>query len=609
MRKRNTLILVATIFGLLVAGIVPASLALHSAGTTKAAAAPGGHSNAGSMTKHTVNGAALINEAKVPQATKAQIAGAHSKSLPVQGDQAKFAAEKAKAAKVKGATVTPQRLAPASAAGPGVYTPGAQQSFNGMSDLCGCAPPDMAIAVNESYVVQAVNTTVAIYHANNGTIVSGWPKTFTSFFGVPNPTGCSSPQSPFLSDPRAFYEPNKRHFWVAALEVEGAFGANDCNLISRYWVAVSVTNNPTGLWNVYAFDMTLGSNSVAADYTQIGVDASGFYWSGNMYDLPGANFEYSNYFGAPRRFMEAGAGFTYYTFSNPTWCNSVCISFDTLQPVMTETISTGPRGEVFASTWNDCSGCNSSTTRGDPEGHDCNSTSCNGGVVLVMSNIDNANGDGPTVTLARFSGGYLELLPPGGTTPSCSNCLETLDSRISATPVYSAGNIYYAFETRFFNGSQNVAGIAVEQVQVGMTDSDAACHGGDHCADVDAGSTGIIQSAAQVYGGNASASFGALMVNNNGDIIMVFEFSSGGTNPEVAYVARRATFHGSGFHDGGFILHGGAGSSSGRWGDYEATSYTGFYLDQIWIAGEWAQSNGDWSTTIGRVNFTSLYQS
>ena len=598
MRKRNAFILVAAILGLLSAGIVPASMMLHSSGTqVKAASAAGGHASFGKMTKQTVKNAATIDEAKTPQATRAELLAPH-KSLPILGNQQKMAAAKAKAVKGPANKATALQSAPRDTRSTTVNTPGALQSFNGMSDISGLVPPDMALAVNESYAVQAVNSTIAVYRVSNGTVVSGWPKTWATFFGVPDPTGCSSPQSPFMSDPRAFYEPNKRHFWVVGLEVEGAFGVNDCNLVSKYWVAITQTNDPTGGWYVYSFDMTLGTSNIA-DYTQAGYDASGFYWSGNMFDATGSNFLYSNYFGAPKRFMENGLGFTYYKFSDPQYCNTVCVNFDTLQPVLTETLSTGPRGEVFVSTWN---------MQGDPEGHDCNTTACSGGMALVMSNIDNASGHAPTLTGMRFSGGYSELLPPDGTTPGCANCLETLDTRISGQPVYSAGNIYYAFETRFNNGTQDVAGIAFEELQVGMTDNDPACGAGDHCADIDIGSTFIIQSASQYYGGNGTASFGALMVNNNGDIVMVFEFSSASTNPSVAYVMRRATYHGTNFHDSGLLLHAGAGSASGRWGDYEATSYTGFYMDQIWIAGEWAQANGDWSTTIGRVNFTSQYQ-
>ncbi len=599
MRKRNTLILVATILGMLVAGIVPASMILNSAGS-KAAASPAGHFNAGKAVGTAMRAAASIDEAKVPQATSAQLAALGHKTLPILGNQQKMASAKAAAVKGPANTGTPQRSAPAAKAGSGTFTPGAQQSFNGLTNSCNCEPPDMAIAANDNYVVQSVNVAIGVFNASNGTPVSGWPKSLVSFFGVPNPTGCSTAQSPFLSDPRAFYEPNKARFWVAALEVEGAFGVNDCSFVSRYWIAVSKTSNPTGGWWVYAFDMSFGSGN-AADYTQLGFDASGVYWAGNMFNAPGTAYIGSTIVGAPKRLMESGSSLTYWHFSNPSWCNTVCVNFDTLQPALTETMNTGPRGEVFVSTWN---------IFGDPEGHDCNTTACSGGTAIVMSNIDNANGDGPTLTGARFSGGPSELLPPDGDIPGCAGCLETLDTRISGQPVYSAGNIYFAFETRYNNGSQNVPGIAFEEVQVGMTDNVSGCVSGDHCAGVDAANTFLLQSASQFYSGDGDASFGAVMANNNGDIIMVFEYNSGSVNPEVAYVARRATFHGGNSHDGGLILPSGAGTYSGsRWGDYEAATYTGFYKDQIWIAGEWSTATGNWATSIGRINFTSLYQS
>src|SRR6185437_14309320 len=126
MRKRNTLILVATIVGMLVAGIVPASMILHSSGTT-AAAAPGGHFNAGKAVGTSMRAATSIDESKVPQATKAQIAAVSHKALPILGNQQKMASAKAAAKTGPANTATPERSAPAARAGSGPFTPGAQQ--------------------------------------------------------------------------------------------------------------------------------------------------------------------------------------------------------------------------------------------------------------------------------------------------------------------------------------------------------------------------------------------------------------------------------------------------------------------------------------------------
>ena len=121
-----------------------------------------------------------------------------------------------------------------------------------------------------------MNTSLAVYDAKTGALKAGFPKSLQSFFGVPapSPAGCDSAHGnqPFLSDPRAYYEHVKKRFVVAALQVENAFGLSpSCTFASRYWVAVSASANPTGVWHVYAFNtgnLVIGGNS-AADYTSL----------------------------------------------------------------------------------------------------------------------------------------------------------------------------------------------------------------------------------------------------------------------------------------------------------------------------------------------------
>jgi len=112
-----------------------------------------------------------------------------------------------------------------------------------------------------SYVFQGVNTSFAVYNTS-GTLQTGWPKNALSFFGVPNPGACD-PAGPFLSDPRAFYDANHGRFWAATLQVEGAFGLNSCPFKTLYWIAVSKTSDPRGVWNVYAHAMR---NEIAASW-------------------------------------------------------------------------------------------------------------------------------------------------------------------------------------------------------------------------------------------------------------------------------------------------------------------------------------------------------
>src|SRR3989440_9108933 len=175
----------------------------------------------------------------------------------------------------------------------------------------GCQPPDMALATSKSFVFEGVNTSFAVYSAS-GALQSGWPKNAQNFFGVPNPGSCDT-HGPFLSDPRAFYDSVDKRFWAAELQVEGAFGLNSCPFKSLYWIAVSQTGDPRGLWNVYAFDMALGTTN-AADYTQFGFDGQAIYFSGNMFNQAGTAYSYAQILGAKKSTMEAGLSVSAFGF-------------------------------------------------------------------------------------------------------------------------------------------------------------------------------------------------------------------------------------------------------------------------------------------------------
>src|SRR5258705_474693 len=189
-----------------------------------------------------------------------------------------------------------------SASGPGQSAPGTSSSFigqQGSATTCsyfasGCNPPDMALAASPSFVLQGVNTSWEVLDTS-GKVVSG-PVSAQNFFGAPSEPGNCDPGSgnqPFLSDPRALYDPADGRFWAAMLQIEGsvAFGvAPNCPYKSVYWVAVSQTSDPTGAWNVYEFNMEtdVGTQKFGADYTQIGINSQAVYFSGNMFGETGS---------------------------------------------------------------------------------------------------------------------------------------------------------------------------------------------------------------------------------------------------------------------------------------------------------------------------------
>jgi hypothetical protein len=168
----------------------------------------------------------------------------------------------------------------------------------------------MALAASPSFVFQGVNMSWEVLDTS-GKVVSG-PVNSQTFFGVPSePGNCDAAHGnqPFLSDPRALYDPADGRFWAAMLQIEGsaAFGvAQKCPYKSVYWVAVSQTSDPSGAWNVYEFNMEtdVGTQKFGADYTQFGINSQAVYFSGNMFGENGGFF--AELFEANKAQMESG---------------------------------------------------------------------------------------------------------------------------------------------------------------------------------------------------------------------------------------------------------------------------------------------------------------
>ena len=518
----------------------------------------------------------VVNMSNVPAATAKQL-NQKQPLLPLYpGGSAKYATLKSGAAHNSGAPVVAHPFPATSNVIPN--TPPAIANFPGMADsatICpyfgGCQPPDMALATSNQWVLQHVNTSVAVYNTS-GAIQPGWPKNSQNFFGVPNPSpaGCD-PAGPFLSDPRAFYDPNTGRFWTAVLQVKGGLGiAPTCNFLSGYWIAVSQTSDPNGSWNVYFFDMALG-NPNAADYTQFGFDAKNIYFSGNMFPVSTGNF-YAQIMAANKTRMQNGQSVTAYGFRNLTSPSDGSI-VDTVQPVETEAASNGPANV----------GLFIDSTNGN-----CATNTCSGLNVFGIHNPGTINESLNAVFVPTTSYAFA----PNADQPTCTQCVETIDLRITATPVFHDGLITFAIDTGIANNSGvDVPGIFWGEVQPQIVNNFLT-------------GASVFQSGYFAFSGDQDASFGALMPDNNGDLIMVYDTMSSTLNPSIAYAGRRATYTLGQFHDAGrFLKIGNKPTGDSRWGDYEATSYDGPSFDHIWFASQYSGVNTDWHTQIGETQF------
>jgi hypothetical protein len=471
----------------------------------------------------------------------------------------------------------------------------------------------MGLAASPKFVLQGVNTQFAVYDTH-GSLQSGWPVSAQSFFGIPNvfnadgsPCDAAHNNAPFISDPRAMYDPVDKRFWAAILQIEGSVanpvgGGDACPFQSLMWVAVSQSSDPRGEWNVYAFNTSV-DGGFANDYTQIGFNGQAIFVSANMFGPTGFGF-YAETFEANKAQMESGKNdFTPDAFFNMQVQGPGITAatgpflVDTLQPAMNLDNTTGS-SETFVQTMDGP----------DPlTGHLCGfqgggfAQSCSGIGVWRMDNPIAHDSGGPAPTMsANYEATKPFLVSPPQTQPSCSQCVDALDLRTTGTPVVRDGLLYSTWDTAVQNSTQVVPGIewAITKLK--------SVKGGH------ATKTGYYN-----FEGDASATFGTLMPDSEGNLLMVFDHMSSTVNPEIRYIVMGA--HDKNFNGPGVLLKAGEDSYRPplcgtttipvcRWGDFEAASFDG--AGHIWFASQYAntyqagppQNGRNWGTWIGAIN-------
>jgi len=451
------------------------------------------------------------------------------------------------------------------------------ESFAGMSDsasicpyLGGCQPPDGAIAASPSYVVEGVNTSFAVYQTN-GTLVAGWPKNAAAFFKIPSPGSCD-PGGAYTSEPRAYYDVSTARFWLAILQVQGPAIGDLCSPLSKYWIAVSDTSDPTQSWHVYSFNMDPNKTGYFADFTQIGFSHAASCFSGNMFDAAG-QFQYAEAYCASKAGMDNGTAVKAYGFSALALNGT---NLDSIHPVDELTSATaGPGGQFFVGTYNINFGGGSCVQ------------SCTGGVLWLMTNAGLPN---QAMSGIPFSTTTSYALPPEADEPGCSACLQTDDVRIGGTPVYRAGSVYFAINSAVNNGSQIVPGFVWQQLNPTISSAGTIAAVATY-----QGAAGYLSG----FGNDQASFYPELVTDSSNNLALVLDASSATLDPSTAYLYRHVLdpFGSLGTYQ--IIEKGAAATPDYLWGDYNGASWDG--IDDLWIAGQYAPSSADWGTWITKV--------
>jgi PKD repeat protein len=122
-------------------------------------------------------------------------------------------------------------------------------------------PPDANGSIGPNHYMQTINCVYAIYNKTTGALVAGPTNLNLLFSGV---TGSEYNDG----DPICLYDEQADRWLVAEFSISGS---NDYML-----VAVSATNDPTGSWHKYSFDV-----ADMPDYEKFGIWQDGYYMGTN----------------------------------------------------------------------------------------------------------------------------------------------------------------------------------------------------------------------------------------------------------------------------------------------------------------------------------------
>lgn len=481
-----------------------------------------------------------------------------------------------------------------------------QQRYAGTGAYAGTQfslePPDQALCVGNGYVVESINTAVAVYNTSGA--LQGGVTALNQFFGLtPEINRTTGVYGDFTSDPKCYYDSDTGHFFLTMLQIDVDPTTGNFNPHSHVYIAVTQTNDPTGTWNILSFDTTDdGTNGTPnhagcpclGDQPLIGADKYGFYVSTNEFPLFTNGFNGAQVYAFSKAALESGSATTgtHLDVGGTVTTPDAGQLWYSLQPATSPNAQYATAGngtEYFLSAL------------------DFSVSLDNRVAVWALSNTKSLTTSSPSVSLAHaVIGSEVYGQPPSaqqkhGTTPlgdlikNPEALLQSNDDRMNQV-VYASGKLWSGVNSAVQtpNGPTRV-GIAYFEVAPSSNGSFAPTM-------ADQGYVSVNQE---------NTLYPSIGVNANGGAVMVFTVVGPDYYPSAAYynlTGGDGNIHiagaGQGPEDGftGYQKFGGGGSS--RWGDY--TAAVAGPDGAIWMATEYigqsctdAQFNGSDGYTCG----------
>src|SRR5713101_4429042 len=432
-------------------------------------------------------------------------------------------------------------------------------------------PPDGAIAVGPTHIVEAVNTALSVWtktYDQTGRLSAVTPTVvaidLNAFLG--QNSGCLSGTNSFsglVSDPSLDYDVAHDRFMVSMISFDPLLRR------SSLCAAVTQTGDPTGNWLIYAFPISPVASLLDFPRAVIGSDGQ-MYVAGNLFRIDrsgNAVFDSARVYAFKTSDMYTGLDTTpqIATVGNDPQAG---LPADSLTPAR----AVGVAGMYFISASNPTSPNTGSAITlwkwSDPFG---SNTFTRQGFVTVSDYTQPP----PGIQLGGF--------PPGVTDcgQSGAACVETNDTR-NVTAYWSGNTVWAAHTIGCAQGGAPAA--CVEWYQVGNVDGAPSLL-----------QRGIVDNPT-IPGRHRY--FPSLAADQNGNVVLGYGYSSATEYPGVAYT----TISPSGEQGGETVLKTGEATfQSTRYGDYASTALDPHDNLTIWHIQEYAKGETNWGTWISAI--------
>jgi hypothetical protein len=415
--------------------------------------------------------------------------------------------------------------------------------------VCSCAPPDTDGEVGATQYVQLVNRGLQVFNKATGVSVLGpiaIQTLWTGFGGV-----C---QNNTRGDPVVVYD-QLADRWVVSQFAGTPVPTDEC-------VAVSQTNDATGVWNRY--DFNLGTNFF--DYPKLGVWPDAYYMSMNVFNTAGTVFLGPQPYAMDRAAMQAGT-------------TAAIITPGLQSPNLGALLPGDLDGSILP-------------PAGAP--NPWLSTELVPNWQLFRFHVDFAVPANSTWTL----GG--SLVPAGYTTLTANvpqlGTASTLDS-LADRPMFRLAYRRFPDNHEALVGNQTVssggvAGIRWWEINNATSGAPAFSQQGTYQPDT------------------TWRWMGSVAMDASGNLALGFSASSASINPQIRYAGRLLTDPPGTLGQGEATLFAGTGSQTGtggRWGDYSDMTVDPADDCTFWYTTEYydTTSSFNWRTRIGNFKFPS----